>query len=162
MSEKENKIDPNLPVKLRVIKGRTVPGTSQYTSERADFELEMTTTMGTLDATRTMLEAKIEEWLPKMPLPQPAPVQPTPTPAPPSPTPAGNKNRTKEDVAKDIGELSNMLSFEYSTDGQYIKIKPKQFLGSDNFAVVAGKVRGMGGEYISAGKDSHFRVYRNK
>jgi len=57
-------------------------------------------------------------------------------------------------------DLDNLLSFEEK--GEYIMIKPKQFLGSENFAKIASTVRGMGGEYISAGKDSHFRVYKKK
>ena len=52
------------------------------------------------------------------------------------------------------------LSFDEKDD--YIIIKPKQFLGSENFAKIASAVRGMGGEYISAGKDSHFRVPKKK
>ncbi|MEM2099113.1 MAG: hypothetical protein QXU99_05150 [Candidatus Bathyarchaeia archaeon] len=55
-------------------------------------------------------------------------------------------------------ELEHMLLFE--DKGDYIMIKPKQFLGSENFAKIASAVRGMGGEYISAGRDSHFRVYK--
>jgi hypothetical protein len=53
-------------------------------------------------------------------------------------------------------DLEALLSFEEKDD--YIMVKPKQFLGSENFAKIASAVRGMGGEYISAGKDSHFRV----
>jgi hypothetical protein len=49
-----------------------------------------------------------------------------------------------------------MLTFEEKDD--YIIIKPKQFLGSDNFSKIASKVRENGGEYISAGKGSHFRI----
>ena len=56
-------------------------------------------------------------------------------------------------------ELENRLGFEEKDD--YIIIKPKEFLGSD-FAKVASAARGMGGEYISAGKDSHFRVPKKK
>ena len=56
--------------------------------------------------------------------------------------------------------LEARLSFEEK--GDYIIIKPKQFLGSENFAKIASAVRGMGGEYISAGKDSHFRVPKKK
>jgi len=41
-------------------------------------------------------------------------------------------------------------------------IKPRQFLGSENFAKIASTVRGIGGEYISAGKESHFRVPRKR
>ena len=57
-------------------------------------------------------------------------------------------------------ELETRLSFEEKVD--YIMIKPKQFLGSENFAKIASAVRGMGGEYISQGKDSHFRVPKKK
>jgi hypothetical protein len=57
-------------------------------------------------------------------------------------------------------DLDSMLSFE--DKGSYIQIKPKQFLGSENFAKIASTVRSAGGEYISAGRDSHFRVYKKK
>jgi hypothetical protein len=57
-------------------------------------------------------------------------------------------------------DLEARLSFEEK--GEYIVIKPKSFLGSDNFAKIALTIRGMGGEYISAGKDSHFRVPKKK
>ncbi len=57
-------------------------------------------------------------------------------------------------------ELGNMLGFE--DKGDYVMIKPKQFLGSENFAKIASTVRGIGGEYVSAGRDSHFRVYKKK
>jgi len=57
-------------------------------------------------------------------------------------------------------DLERMLNFE--DKGEYIMIKPKQFLGSENFAKIASAVRGLGGEYISAGRDSHFRVYKKK
>jgi hypothetical protein len=53
-----------------------------------------------------------------------------------------------------------LLNIEERND--YIIIKPRQFLGSENFAKIASAVRGMGGEYISAGKDSHFRVPKKK
>ena len=56
-------------------------------------------------------------------------------------------------------ELAGMLYFEES--GEYIIVKPRQYLGSDNFARIASIVRDeLRGEYISAGRDSHFRVPR--
>jgi hypothetical protein len=55
-------------------------------------------------------------------------------------------------------DLEEMLIFEEA--GDYIMIKPRRFLGSDNFAKIASIVRGLGGEYISAGKESHFKVPR--
>jgi hypothetical protein len=53
-----------------------------------------------------------------------------------------------------------LLSFEEKVE--YIIIKPRQFLGSENFAKIASIVRGIGGDYVSAGKESHFRVPRKK
>lgn len=53
-------------------------------------------------------------------------------------------------------ELEALLSFQEK--GDFIMVKPRQFLGSENFAKIASAVRGLGGEYISAGKESHFRV----
>lgn len=53
-------------------------------------------------------------------------------------------------------ELENLLNFEDKED--YIMIRPRQFLGSDNFAKIASIVRDKGGDYVSAGKKSHFRI----
>jgi uncharacterized coiled-coil protein SlyX len=92
------------------------------------------------------------------PTPPPAP-KPTPAPAPTSAT--ASKLRSLDDIRMSFPEeLEARLSFEEK--GEYIIIKPKQFLGSENFAKIASAVRGMGGEYISAGKDSHFRVPKKK
>jgi hypothetical protein len=67
------------------------------------------------------------------------------------------KKKTIEDVRIAFPEdLEKLLSFEEKDD--YIMVKPRQFLGSENFAKIASAVRGMSGEYISAGKESHFRV----
>lgn len=53
-------------------------------------------------------------------------------------------------------ELSELLNFE--DQGKTIKVSPKQFLGSDNFARVLAIVKELNGEYISAGKNSHFKI----
>jgi hypothetical protein len=75
--------------------------------------------------------------------------------------PAATKPQGIEDIRMKFSEdLENMLEFE--DKGDYVMIKPKQFLGSENFAKIASTVRGIGGEYISAGRESHFRVYKNK
>jgi hypothetical protein len=71
------------------------------------------------------------------------------------------KQRSLDDVRMSFPEeLESRLGFEEK--GDFIIIKPKQFLGSENFAKIASAVRGMGGEYISAGKESHFRVPKKK
>jgi len=53
-------------------------------------------------------------------------------------------------------DLRNLLSFEEQADA--IIIRPRQYLGSENFAKIAAVVREASGEYISAGKNSHFRI----
>lgn len=80
----------------------------------------------------------------------------TATPAA-EPSAAKPSEKRVEDVrmmfAKDLEAL---LIFE--DKGAFIWIKPRQFLGSENFAKIASAVREAGGEYISAGKESHFRI----
>ena len=94
-------------------------------------------------------------------LPQPAAV-PTSAPAPPPAMPRiSERMQSIEDIKTMFPEdLENLLNFEERED--YIIIKPRQFLGSENFAKIASAVRGLGGEYISAGKASHFRVPRKR
>ena len=53
-------------------------------------------------------------------------------------------------------ELAGMLLFEES--GSFVIVKPRRFLGSDNFAKIASVVRELGGEYVSAGRNSHFKI----
>jgi hypothetical protein len=70
---------------------------------------------------------------------------------------APERSKALEDIKTIFpDELENLLSFEEKDD--YIIIKPRQFLGSDNFSKIASAVRQAGGEYVSAGKGSHFRV----
>lgn len=84
-----------------------------------------------------------------------------PQPAPQVTAPVSREVSGKKKAVDDVRlafpeDLEALLSFQEKSD--YIMVKPKQFLGSENFAKIASTVRGLGGEYISAGKDSHFRV----
>jgi hypothetical protein len=86
-------------------------------------------------------------------------------PVPQVPAPVSHEVQEKGKSIEDIRvvfpeDLEHLLSFEEKAD--YIIIKPRQFLGSENFAKIASAVRGIGGEYISAGRDSHFRVPKKK
>ncbi|MCW4005101.1 MAG: hypothetical protein NWF04_00670 [Candidatus Bathyarchaeota archaeon] len=98
----------------------------------------------------------------RAPAPEPRPAAPTPPPAAtPASAPSGDNVQTVEDVRMMFSEeVDSLLDFE--DKGDYVMIKPKQFLGSGNFGKIASTVRGAGGEYISAGRDSHFRVYKKK
>jgi predicted AAA+ superfamily ATPase len=72
---------------------------------------------------------------------------------------AEEKKKVLEDVKQLFPEsLEEMLTFEEVKD--FIVIKPRQFLGSENFAKIAAIVRDAGGEYVSAGRESHFRIPR--
>ena len=92
---------------------------------------------------------------------QSAQLPPAQTVQAPAAREATQKQRSLDEIRLSFPEeLENRLGFEEKDD--YIIIKPKQFLGSENFAKIASAVRGMGGEYISAGKESHFRVPKKK
>jgi len=60
--------------------------------------------------------------------------------------------------AKIPSDMHELLSFE-ETEQFYI-IRPRQYLGAENFAKILDSVRQVGGQYISRGKDSHFKVPR--
>jgi hypothetical protein len=76
-------------------------------------------------------------------------------------TPQAEKPLDIDDVKMMFPEdLEGLLNFE--DKGEYIKITPRQYLGAENFAKIAQIVRGAGGDYISAGKESHFRVPKKR
>jgi len=77
----------------------------------------------------------------------------------PAVAPKEEKMKTIDDIKTLFpADLEEMLMFEEMEED--IIIKPRQYLGSENFAKIASIVRDAGGEYISAGKESHFRVPR--
>jgi len=79
--------------------------------------------------------------------------------AAPAPPRVEGEKRSVDDVRTLFPkDLEDMLLFEEKED--YIVVKPRQYLGSDNFAKIASTIRDEGGEYVSAGKDSHFRLPR--
>jgi hypothetical protein len=53
-------------------------------------------------------------------------------------------------------DLADLLIFEATPEGW--KIRPRQYLGSNNFAKIAAIVKEIGGSYVSQGKTSHFRL----
>lgn len=77
----------------------------------------------------------------------------TPLPPPEQESTESDINRLKAIFPSD---LKGLIAF--SDEGAEIKIKPRQFLGSENFAKIASIVREVGGTYVSAGKESHFKV----
>lgn len=92
---------------------------------------------------------KIEMWIKKETeqfSPETKPLQPKP------------KVMTIEDVTKKFPQdLAGLLYFE--DIGHSILIKPRHYLGQDSFRKISDIVKQqVGGDYVSAGKDSHFIV----
>ena len=55
-------------------------------------------------------------------------------------------------------DLTNLLTFQEIKDA--VIIKPKHFLGSGDFAKIGSIIRGLNGQWVSRGKDSHFIIKR--
>lgn len=80
-----------------------------------------------------------------------------PAAAPTAPVKPSEKKLNIDTVKQAFStELAGMLLFEEHE--KFVIVKPRRFLGSDNFAKIASIIRDLGGEYISAGKNSHFKV----
>jgi hypothetical protein len=77
------------------------------------------------------------------------------------PQPTKKMETTVEEVKKKFPEnLQGLLKFMDSTD--FVIIEPRQFLGAKNFAEIARIVREAGGDYVSAGEESHFRIPKKR
>jgi len=61
-----------------------------------------------------------------------------------------------EKVKQPFRGFEDLLAFTV-LDGKVV-VRARQFLGSENFAKIANIVRGLGGAYVSAGRDSHFEL----
>jgi hypothetical protein len=71
-----------------------------------------------------------------------------------------NSIRTIDDIQKIFpSNFVGMLYFEVMED--HILIRPRQFLGSETFTKIALIIREqLKGEYVSAGRNSHFKIPR--
>lgn len=68
-----------------------------------------------------------------------------------------SKERILEVLGKDIEEFLEITKLVKDGRSCWV-LKPKRYLGSDVFADVIKGIKKLGGEYVSAGKDSHFEV----
>jgi hypothetical protein len=74
---------------------------------------------------------------------------------------SGGKVLTVEEAKKLFpDDLRDYLKFIDTSE--YIVLEPRQYLGAENFAKIADVVREAGGDYVSAGKESHFRIPKKK
>jgi len=98
-----------------------------------------------IEIMKANVEGLIDGWLGKPVEAKPKPQEPTGKPEAPM--------EIEQCFPKELVELLN-----FEDQGNWIRVSPKQFLGSDNFARVLAIVHDLKGEYISAGKGSHFRI----
>jgi|WetSurMetagenome_2_1015567.scaffolds.fasta_scaffold11738_5 hypothetical protein len=152
---------PETPVEITVTKGRSIPGPTQYTSERVDYTLKMTTTIQSLPATRQIIENTINMWLPKMP-DQP-PQQETKQPSQPTPAAAPQPQPFLETVKqKMLPKLTKkqLDKLKFSLDEKGHAIVQPTFLG-DDFKPVATAVKDTGYEtdYVGEGSGKHWIIY---
>ena len=73
------------------------------------------------------------------------------TPSPPEPPPI-----TLDLVRSRLVDYVEDLTIAVRIEG--ITVSPKAYLGRDKFASIAAIIRDLGGDYISAGKDSRFVI----
>ena len=134
---------------LRVRKGFIRKGIRVEYTVTADVDDEQD-----LFAAKERLEGIVDGWISSQPEFKAA-IQTVKT------QPTKKMETTVEEVKKKFPEnLQALLKFADSTE--YVIIEPRQFLGAENFAEIARIVRDVGGEYVSAGKESHFRVPKVK
>jgi len=134
--------------KLVVGRGKTSRPSEEEEWIKEYYELELSVEEPELLYAKDWAVSLIDTWFGTPTAPKPGKLlEPKPEP-----------KVTIETVSKAFPEeLRGLLYFE-DTD-QWILVKPRQYLGSENFPKLAAIVRDqLGGEYVSAGKESHCRV----
>jgi len=85
--------------------------------------------------------------------PTQVPQQPAVAPDQPKPiSPRILQIRQKFDPFKDL------ITLDEESDTLFVVVRPKQYLGAENFSKISSAVREIGGNYVSQGKASHFKV----
>ncbi|MCW4046172.1 MAG: hypothetical protein NWE99_01220 [Candidatus Bathyarchaeota archaeon] len=132
--------------KIVIGKGKTTGDEKASEWTRRYYEVEVS--IGDeheIEIAKANVEGLIDGWLGKPVEAKPKPQEPTGKPEAPL--------EIEQCFPKELAELLN-----FEDKGTWIRVSPKQFLGSDNFARVLAIVKELKGEYVSAGKGSHFRI----
>jgi hypothetical protein len=74
-----------------------------------------------------------------------------------TPKPTEQSPRVKE-ILTTLEPVKHLLKIDTESSSMFVIVSPAQYLGSENFSKVASIIRSLGGEYVSAGKNSHFTV----
>jgi hypothetical protein len=57
-----------------------------------------------------------------------------------------------------LDPVKDLIKIDTDSSTLLVIVRPAQYLGSENFSKLASIVRTIGGQYVSAGKNSHFEV----
>lgn len=98
------------------------------------------------------------ELLKKPPIVQVSQASPSPPAVAPVPQTQSGVDPKLEKIKLALTEFSSLLEYDSISSNMVYLVRAKQFLGSENFAKIASIVRGLGGSYVSQGKQSHFEV----
>lgn len=133
---------------LTITKAKTVKLPNRDEWLKAEYSLKVAVEGNEeVQPARTYLEGVLDGWLnASAPSTAQAPTTQSTTPTKPL-----------EIFLKDLADL-----LVASENGAFTVFKPRAYLGSDNFAKIASIIRDEGGEYVSAGKDSYFRISKGK
>ena len=140
--------------KIKVGRGVTREGRLWY------YEMEATVpSPGDLEIVKANIEGTLTAWLSNVvavaqPRPMSTQVEPLGEKGE-APTPKSEK--TMEGV-KGLFPNDLLEKLEFKETEEHIVIRPRRYLGSDSFAKIASIVRDAGGEYVNAGRGSHFRL----
>lgn len=141
-------------VKIRVGKGKTFQDGDEWQKEY--FEIEMEIEEKDIEVKKNWASSTIESWF--TPTPEKTNAQSTPAAQTPQTRDAqlGPGKWTKESILKAIPDnFVKEVDIEETSVAFVIRIP---FMSSDKFATIAQVIRNLGGEYISAGRSSHFRI----
>jgi hypothetical protein len=94
------------------------------------------------------------------------PVQPTASNTPPAqstaplvmPPPATEQTPRVKEILAALEPVKDILIIDTESSAMFVMVKPSSFLGPENFAKVAQIIRSIGGQYVSAGKNTHFEI----
>jgi hypothetical protein len=81
-----------------------------------------------------------------------------PTAPAPAPIPAPEMSPRMKEILSALKPVEDLLKIDNESSTMMVMVRPAQYLGSDNFSKVAAIVRGLDGQYVSAGKNSHFEI----
>lgn len=125
-------------------------------------EVALTLIYGKIDAVLTELKS-LNAVFSKAAQPQSF-QNPTPTSAPQSTlasAPVAKQTeitpRVKEILAA-LEPVKDLIIIDTDSSTMFVMVKPAQFLGPEHFAQLAKIIREIGGQYVSAGKNTHFEV----